>query len=80
MLSAHSRKLETRPLAAHQLSHRGPPLARTGSPVGGPNRDHSRSQKGDRKLPTAAARAEKCSPEDSNCDPGFCPELSLEPF
>ena len=33
MLSAHSRKLETRPPAAHQLSHRGPPLARTGSPV-----------------------------------------------
>lgn len=71
MLSAHSRKLETRHPAAHQLSHRGPSLAPISRPV---------ARWGAGSVLGSSASAEEGSPENSNCDPCFCPKLRLTPF
>ena len=71
MLSAHSRKLETRHPAAHQLSRRGPPLAPTSRPV---------ARWGAGSVPASSARTEEGSPEKSNCDPRFLPRAESYPF
>ena len=71
MLSAHSRKLGTRHPAAYQLSHRGPPLAPTGSPA---------ARRGTGSGPASSARAEEGGPEKNNRDPRFRPTRSLSPF
>lgn len=71
MLSAHSRKLETRPPAAYHLSRRGPPLAPTGSPE---------ARWGTGSGSVSSAGAEEGGPEKSNWEPCFCPVRSLLPL
>lgn len=72
MLSAHSRKLDTGPPAAHQLSHRGPPLAPTGSPM---------ARWGAGSVPVSSARGRGRQPQRrATVTPSFGPKLSLTPF